>query len=346
MKLQQYLIWMFEDLGQALPAFVYRGSYGTSLSNLITQAMEGYTSRQNLLDYLRKANPILNKNRCRGRGCTKSRQGKWNKPRKIEEWHDFTYDTLQVIFGGDLQRLLQRQKDGPKTLLPADTKLSHKWSSKEIIPGEYQAELGGPPPWMLPLSQVFTYCVNANARYGYIITDEELLVLRVRPYVDMDQDTQSSTESQTQTYHPAQYSESSVEDPESIRAEAANKRTGVSGVLEYRAIPWKKEDWKDWGVRRVRRSLRIAERKKDTENEEDQEDREMEDDQEDGEMTINLALWWLHMLARGSNDIQDYYPDLRDQGWNERLTKSKTLPNANQDSKAPSRWYTWWLGPS
>jgi len=39
-------------------------------------------------------------------------------------------------------------------------------------------------------------------------------------------------------------------------------------------------------------------------------------------MTINLALWWLHMLAGQSNEIGDEYPALRDDIWNERLTKT------------------------
>ena len=48
----------------------------------------------------------------------------------------------------------------------------------------------------MPLSQIFTYCVRAKARYGYIITDKELVVLRIRSYTEYDQEKESFDDSQ------------------------------------------------------------------------------------------------------------------------------------------------------
>ena len=74
--------------------------------------------------------------------------------------------------------------------------------------------------WMLPLRQVATYCSKTERRYGYLITDQELVVIRI---------TKTSSKSKS------------------------------VNVLEYRSISWN-------------------------------------GDTTDG-MTMNLALWLLHMLA-------------------------------------------------
>jgi hypothetical protein len=61
---------------------------------------------------------------------------------------------------------------GYKNLCPGDTKLSTKWS----ISKKGRAE----EDFTYPLSQVQTYCGRQwNVRYGYLITQEELCVVRV-----------------------------------------------------------------------------------------------------------------------------------------------------------------------
>lgn len=55
-------------------------------------------------------------------------------------------------------------------LLPGDTKLSIKWSSDDF-PDDLTA-------WRNPVRQILHYCEKAKVRYGYIITDEELVVMR------------------------------------------------------------------------------------------------------------------------------------------------------------------------
>ncbi|KAI4212011.1 MAG: hypothetical protein LQ351_005193 [Letrouitia transgressa] len=139
-------------------------------------------------------------------------------------------------------------------VLPGDTKLSKNWKSKDIPPGPTRG-------WkrnniLYPLNQIYTYCIRANGRYGYVITDEELVVVRVRGRLDLNQN--SSDESKDST----KYSE-----------------TLHSGILEYRAIPWA---WHDSST----------------------------DTEWDG-LTVNLALWFLHLMAAAERGIEARYVPLK-----------------------------------
>ncbi|KAM3448793.1 hypothetical protein MY3296_007479 [Beauveria thailandica] len=59
-------------------------------------------------------------------------------------------------------------------LLPGDTKLSVKWYPAMSL-SENQSERY---QWTLPLSQVSTYAAQSECRYGFLITDQALVVLR------------------------------------------------------------------------------------------------------------------------------------------------------------------------
>jgi len=65
--------------------------------------------------------------------------------------------------------------------------------------------------------QVYTYCVKANARYGYIITDKEFVVLRIRP-----------NENAEKTKGPRTYTPKEV--------------TESDGIPEYTSISWESGD--------------------------------------------------------------------------------------------------------
>ncbi|KAG7292884.1 hypothetical protein NEMBOFW57_002929 [Staphylotrichum longicolle] len=55
-----------------------------------------------------------------------------------------------------------------------DSKCSSKWASDPSrLAARYKAN------WIWPFRQVLTYCVNNATRYGYILTPEEVVVLRV-----------------------------------------------------------------------------------------------------------------------------------------------------------------------
>ncbi|KAK5987623.1 hypothetical protein PT974_11755 [Cladobotryum mycophilum] len=60
-------------------------------------------------------------------------------------------------------------------LLPGDTKLSEKWQSKmEKSRSKYDRR-----QWSLPVSQLNTYAAYSSCRYGFLITDQHLVVLRI-----------------------------------------------------------------------------------------------------------------------------------------------------------------------
>lgn len=164
-----------------------------------------------------------------------------------------------------------------QNVLPGETKLSRKWSSTKIEPERVEGIMEK-QEWFLPLSQIFSYCVRANARYGYIITDKELVVIRVRPTGQSDA-LNSQAPLDTIGTIIEDEDDHAIKKVHSIKAEGETPmaQAMATGVLEYRAIPWQ--------------------------------------DHADRSMTVNLALWWLHMMAADSSAIHDRYPSLRDAVW-------------------------------
>lgn len=181
-----------------------------------------------------------------------------------------------------------------KNVLPGDTKISTKWSSRDIVEGPVQSEYTT-KDWLRPFSQVYTYCVKANARYGYIITDKELFAIRVRPYLDTEDsqpanDSQGSWQELTSTQEDSQKSPASIQETkcsqecdtgiDSALSSPTLKQMLTGGRLEYKAIPWSNAN-----SRRARRR---------------------------NDLTVNLALWWLHIMASVSSNIKEQYPPLKE----------------------------------
>lgn len=92
---------------------------------------------------------------------------------------------------------------------------------------------------MWPLSQIFTYCLRSGVRYGYLITDKELVVVHIR---SSDPDTLQPRRGSRHGDLP-------------LQATIAEK-----GLLEWKAIPWTHDSGSD-------------------------------------QLTVNLTLWWLHMMV-------------------------------------------------
>ena len=150
-------------------------------------------------------------------------------------------------WAGVLRSQPQGDVDKPPNMLPGDTKLGKKWHSSRIEQGRVsqRRELF---KWLSPLTQVFTYCLRSEVRYGYIITDKELVVLRLRAREREEPDQQEQQE----------------------RQRLIIDRLREEGVLEYRSIPWP----------------------------------------DDGQMTVNLALWWIHLLAKRERQLDFHYDPL------------------------------------
>ncbi|KAL8786040.1 MAG: hypothetical protein Q9213_003023 [Squamulea squamosa] len=123
-----------------------------------------------------------------------------------------------------------------KTILPGETKLSIKWSSSWIpIDGrtrEWKKDVAN------PIGQIYQYCIRANARYGYLITDQELVAVRI-----------------------------DLESLDDFHKREGGQRKRRLVTLRYKSIPW------------------------DTTASTNHET-----------MTINLALWMLHLVAARDRD--------------------------------------------
>jgi len=184
---------------------------------------------------------------------------------------------------------IQGTKISSINILPGDTKVSKKWLSDDIVDGALDTDFT-PDNWQRPLKQVYTYCVRANARYGYIITDKELVVIRIGP--SKQEKSPTSTQESSQGFDVAQTIPEITEDESSqacfeydegndyaLPTPILNKLKRDGGMLEYKAIPWT--------------------------NDNGEKPRRAHDP-----MTVNLALWWLHMMASVSSIIKERYAPL------------------------------------
>ena len=105
--------------------------------------------------------------------------------------------------------------------LPSEIKPGSKWTSEKLAAGlltDLKGELRLSHKQAGPIVQIYHYCVAAKARYGFLITSKEILVIRIKP---MCENPGTSTTGGTE------------EDPTALYAELEN-----NGLMEYKAIPW------------------------------------------------------------------------------------------------------------
>ncbi|KAL6715420.1 hypothetical protein ACLMJK_006381 [Lecanora helva] len=197
----------------------------------------------------------------------KGGQAQWPREAEIKKRPDWA-----AVKGFTLARESAQEV---RNVLPGDTKLSKKWSSDRINPGDLD-DIEFEDDWYQPLSQIFTYCVRSNARYGYLITDKELVVVRVSPRDPLKYPWSQSSDAGKRKARK-----------ETIRRKHAARepcdKAIIDGCLEYQTIPW--DDRK--------RSQRV----------------------DAPRMTANLALWWLHLLAANDGAIEEDYVPLDESEW-------------------------------
>lgn len=212
---------------------------------------------------------------------------------------DFVPQTRRVRLGPDWAGIQPGSIDPskhalPKNILPGDTKVSRKWKSKDIERGCVDEEyLSG--DWIQPISQVSTYCIKADARYGYIITDEELVVLRISQMTEDElaawianngksEDVappQGDSQATDASFNSADHAKSNErEKSKAIKPAAKQKEEKIEFLLEYKAIKWT--------------------------------DARRPGDPRSSDLTVNLALWWLHIMASVDTHIGDKYQSLRE----------------------------------
>lgn len=170
-----------------------------------------------------------------------------------------------------------------QNLLPGDTKISTKFRIKDIQPGRVTSRVQV-PEWMKPFKQIFTYCCELNTRYGYLITDKALVVVRVGPAPGAD------------------------------RNKGEAEQTRLAGYLEYKVISWE-------GTREHQTGSTSFD--------------------EGDNLSVNLALWWLHLLAAKENKFQWEYPPLEqeileDPGELQTSNAQITVPERSDDGQTES----------
>ena len=190
---------------------------------------------------------------------------------------------IYMVRGGQANKIARYQPDWAgvlrastqqraSSILPGDTKVGWKWSSRDIQVGEVES-IYLARDWLEPIKQIFTYCTKLNVRYGYIITERELVVTRIRPFSQDDLRSPVNTQDSGLSI-PSPKKRAMAFTSESSKI-TASEETFQEGTLEYKAIPWS-------------------------------------NNASDNSLTINLALWWLHMMALESHEICYWYPPLAD----------------------------------
>ncbi|KAK3381759.1 hypothetical protein B0H63DRAFT_476572 [Podospora didyma] len=150
--------------------------------------------------------------------------------------------------------------------LPCEIKPGSKWTSESLLAGDLTEADGKlrtkkhTQNQARPIIQLYHYCVVAKARYGFLITSKEIVLIRIKP---------------------AAASGTPPREASPANATALHQELRYNGLMEYKAIPWANH----WS--------RL-------------------DGQEDGDyrnLTINLSLWILCVLAGNSGDPDwDYQP--------------------------------------
>ena len=189
-------------------------------------------------------------------------------------------DWAGIIPSNGYHRRSNERRKSYLNVLPGDSKLSTKWSSTRD-PNSLE--------FKKPFFQIYNYCQLAQVRYGYLLTPEELVGVRV---------SKTESEEVPGPIMPPQRPKrgGTTEWKKAQKQNLLPKKTKRQkhGILEYKSIPWV-----DAGQRG------------------------------EASLSINLALWWLHMMAATACSIAPVYHDL--------LKEYYTLDKSPIDSSEGSR---------
>ncbi|KAK3379015.1 hypothetical protein B0T24DRAFT_694366 [Lasiosphaeria ovina] len=202
---------------------------------------------------------------------------------------------------------------GSRNRLPSEIKPGSIWTSAKLTEGRLtdaggklrSLRLGGKE--MLPLIQIYHYCVQARARYGFLITSREIIVVRIKPMAVVP-------------------TPGSVSGGGELDNAALKRELQRNGLMEYKAIPWanhcSSSPADDHAALRSYRDL-----------------------------TMNLALWILCILAGNNSDPDWDYAPLAEEvlkplvkaGVKEKTEQSEQATNdddgstSTQASQSPSK---------
>ncbi|RKK66233.1 hypothetical protein BFJ69_g15594 [Fusarium oxysporum] len=160
---------------------------------------------------------------------------------------------------------------------PKEYKISTKWKSERIFKGGLLDDSGGfvrgktSDNSAWPIRQAYTYCIQHMCRYGCILTAEEAFIFRIMPREDKS--SESSSNHGYSIFHLLTRLANNSQNINLLRNELIN-----NGLMEYVSIPW--ENYSQG----QRRSLDV--------------------------WTVNLALWFMHILAGNNFEVEWSYVDL------------------------------------
>lgn len=147
---------------------------------------------------------------CGGQASIEPRKDIDHKAKKMPDWAGIKKEDVQPLDVSGTTRTMH------KNLLPGDTKLGTKWKSEKIVQNKNSAEVKP------PIQQILSSCVKAQVRYGYLITQDELVVFRVS---EIPSQPSQATQRKKRSAQP--------EDP----SFGGSKYTWN---LKYKPIPWEK----------------------------------------------------------------------------------------------------------
>ena len=133
----------------------------------------------------------------------------------------------------------------PQNILPGATKVSSKWHSGCIKAGHVEnRELAGSR--LDHLSHVQTYCRICNARYGYIIRDEELVVLRIQRIRHNEYNSWLLSKSETRNANKRTVNQRSAKDKGTLNNES---RTSNQDDSQETDSDTQESDWDSAGTK-------------------------------------------------------------------------------------------------
>ena len=167
----------------------------------------------------------------------------------------------------------QSQKDFQK--LPKEYKTGSKWESSFVTSSEHLSKSGDllqgakTTGYMKPIGQAFTYSMWTNCRYGCILTTKEAFLFRISPMEQPKGKSLSSFKATSLGMLKTAECYADVGDPEPENL--LQSTTRARGVMEYISVPWDNNNGGDATAYT--------------------------------DLTINLALWFLHVLAGNKHEL-------------------------------------------
>lgn len=187
----------------------------------------------------------------------------------------------------------------PLERLPKDYKMASGWKSRWI--SELFTDESGKliPLWdasneARPIKQIYTYCVDLGCRYGCIMTTEEAFIFRIKP--------RQKPPGKLILYSNVGKMRLRITKVGDCTQPALKKALATDGLVEFVSIPWENKVYQTLGNPKP--------------------------------WTVNLALWFVHILAGNHHKVKWDYPKLPD---DQEREPSRRINKAESSAPMPGR---------